>query len=424
MKGATSDVATSDEPTAHGTKASRATQEHDEVVDAHVVLLTHYIPLYQVRVFQELAKRVRKLTILLSTPIEPNRQFELDWGGLDVRVQRSMQFRRRWKHTTGFHDELYVHVPYDTLFQLRRLQPDIVLSLELGMRSAACSLYRMTHRRSRLGLLVYVSEHTEQGRGGARGLLRRWLVRRADAISYNGPSGKRYLRGLGVADGMLYPFPYAADDRTAYRGPLARQASDAHRLLYVGQLNERKGVLPMVEQLAQWATNHRQQVVELRIAGSGPLASAIEQTPRPANFHLEMLGNVPATALGNCLATHGAMVMPTLADEWGVVVNEALQAGLPIIGSRYAQAVETLIRDRENGFAFLPDQPESFHQALDWWFALDHHQVEALRPACRETVAAITPQNAGGRAAAICRSLMSQLRQHARSAQESDHNDA
>ena len=52
----------------------------------------------------------------------------------------------------------------------------------------------------------------------------------------------------------------------------------------------------------------------------------------------------------------GVLVFPTLADEWGLVVNEALAAGVPVLGSLYSQAVEELVRDGENGWTFRPDR--------------------------------------------------------------------
>ena len=45
---------------------------------------------------------------------------------------------------------------------------------------------------------------------------------------------------------------------------------------------------------------------------------------------------------------------PTLADEWGVVVNEAMAAGLPVLGSIYSQAVEELVEDGVSGWVFRP----------------------------------------------------------------------
>ena len=53
--------------------------------------------------------------------------------------------------------------------------------------------------------------------------------------------------------------------------PINRGDSNAHRLLYVGQLIERKGLLPFTQALARWASAHPERKVEFVLAGYGPL---------------------------------------------------------------------------------------------------------------------------------------------------------
>jgi len=363
------------------------------LIDARVVLLTHYIPLYQVRVLQEIAKRVRDFHVLLSTPLEPNRNFEPDWGGLDVRVQKNVTLRRRWRDRgTGFQDSLYVHLPYDTLSQLRRLRPDVVMSLELGARSMAAAAYRVAHPRSRLVLCTYMSEHTERSRGWARRVIRKPLLHRADAVTYNGPSCYRYLRQHGVAEPRLFPLPYAADDRTVYRGPVARDESAVRgRLITVGQLSERKGVLPLVQQLVRYAGLRPQHAINLTVAGEGPLRDAVATIALPDNLHVELTGNLTPGVLAQHFAQQGAAVLPTLADEWLLVANEALQAGLPLIGSEYAQAVTSLVQPGVNGWRYNPLQPESLHGVLDQYFSKSDSEIAAMRTAARDRVRERTP---------------------------------
>ena len=82
------------------------------------------------------------------------------------------------------------------------------------------------------------------------------------------------------------------------------------------------------------------------IVGSGGLSSKIEQLCAPDNLDITLLGPQPYDQLQKIYQKAGVLVFPTLADEWGIVVNEALFAGLPVLGSIYSQAVEGLIRGR------------------------------------------------------------------------------
>ena len=374
------------------------------MIDARVVFLTHYIPLYQTRVLQSIARQVADFHVLVSTPIEPNRDFSPDWTGLNVDVQDTWTYRRRWRHRGdgSFCDSLYIHVPYDTSRRLEALRPDVVLSLELGARSVGAAMYRRRHADSRLVLCTYMSERTEQSRGFMRRFLRRRLLRRADAVTYNGPSCLRYLHRYGVSDEKLFPLPYAADDRTLYHGPVDRDdAATRHRFIVIGQLTDRKGIVPMVRQLRDYARRRPAQPIEVTCVGEGPHRTTLSEMELPPNVDLRLLGNVPADRLAKLLIGSGAMIAPTLADEWMLAVNEALQAGLPVIGSIHAQAVTTLVRPGVNGWTYDPvvqtdaeteaDSPSSLGRCLDEYFAASDDQIRQMRNAARSAVAERTP---------------------------------
>ncbi len=345
--------------------------------DGHVALLTNYIPPYALPVYLALAHRVGKLTLLLSTPMEPNRNWDAEWGSLNVKLQRTISLQRPWKHPVGFRESMSVHLPLDTLGQLRSLRPDVVVSAQLGVRSLLAALYA-GWTRTPLALFVNLSEHQERNHGRLRNGLRRWLIRRATAIAVNGTSGARYLRRLGAEPGRLFHVPYAAlpgFDNI----PLERTAPGAHTLLYAGQLIERKGLLPFVEALARWARRHDDEQVQLDVAGSGPLEGALRAMVLPANFRLQLLGERSYAELRRCYAQASVLAFPTLSDEWGLVVNEAMAAGMPVLGSVYSQAVEDLCVEGRTGWRFRPDVPGEMDAAIDRALATPPEQLEAMR---------------------------------------------
>ena len=392
--------------------AQHVEDDFSSVIDARVVFLTHYIPLYQVRVLQSIARRVRDFHVLLSTPIEPNRDFAPDWSGLDVTVQDTWTVRHRWKHrgnqpSTGFDDPLYVHIPYDTSRRLRQLKPDVVMSLELGARSAGVVRYCRKHPETKSLLCTYMSEHTEQGRGWARKQLRKKLVKHADAMTYNGPSCKRYLQSFGVGDDRLHHFPYAADDRTVYTGPLERDEQQLEdRFLCVGQLSERKGVVVMTQQLVDYCQRNPNRNVHVTFAGDGPLRFQLESMPTPPNLTLKFLGNVTPKDLAVAMLSSSVLIAPTLADEWMLVVNEALQAGMPVVGSIYAQAVTTLVDDGANGWQYDPADPKDLGRSMELYFSKSREEIAGMRNRARQSVEQRTPDWAAAGAVDAIRTLM------------------
>lgn len=379
----------------------------ERLAKSRMAVLTHYLPPYMSRVLQHVARRIPQTKVLLSIPLEPNRNYSLDWGSLDVEVQKSVMLRRRWKHRAGFEDELYVHVPYDTYPRLRALRPDLIFSYELGFRSLASAMYRRLHSKTKLAYCVCVSEHTEHGRGGARWLLRRTLIRQADAITYNGPSCRRYLQQLGVPDSKLFAFPYAADDR-AEPPKRGREQEPNRRLLVVGQLNQRKGVLQALDTVASYARMHTDQAWDLTFIGSGPLRDALASYPVPTNLTVNLIGSMDPLELAPKLPEYGVLLFPTLADEWGLVVNEGMRAGLPVIGSRFAQASTTLVDEGRNGWLYSPDQPQELQACLSQVHRLSDVQMRDMREAARITVSHITSQAVAGAACQMFDRLLQQ----------------
>ena len=131
---------------------------------AHVVILNNYLRKHHVFVYRELQKHVGKLTILVSTPMEANREFEPEWEGLNVEVQKNWTYNGNWKHK-GFQEDVYVHFPVDTASQLKRLKPTIVLSYELGLRTLLSSWFRLFNRNVPLVMVGNMSEYIERERG-------------------------------------------------------------------------------------------------------------------------------------------------------------------------------------------------------------------------------------------------------------------
>jgi glycosyltransferase involved in cell wall biosynthesis len=75
-----------------------------------------------------------------------------------------------------------------------------------------------------------------------------------------------------------------------------------------------------------------------------------------------------------------------------VVVNEAMAAGLPVLGSLYSQAVEELVVDGVTGWTFRPDRQEELLAALDRVFSTPPDSLEQIRIKDREQIQYLTPE--------------------------------
>jgi hypothetical protein len=357
-----------------------------------VAFLTNIIPPYHKPMLDCLARRYGALRILLSTPMESNRPWKLEWDGLDVVVQKTVTLKGRWRHPSGFKEPLAVHFPVDTLQQLERYRAHVIISGEMGTRTLLALFYRKLRRKSRLIVWAEYAESTEKGRGLMRGTLRKLLCRHVDAFLAVGRSGARYIRSLGVDERKIFEISYTTRVEDFAAVEITRPPEQARRLLYVGQLIERKGLTQFLEVLSKWAVVHPDRTIEFVFVGDGALRRTLESLPIAANVTLTFAGTCAYENLPWFYGGGGVFVLPTFADTWGVCINEALAAGVPVLGSIYSQAVEELVQDGQNGWTFRAGHEAEIYRAIDRMMHTPLAELERMRKCARRTALKLTPE--------------------------------
>jgi glycosyltransferase involved in cell wall biosynthesis len=102
----------------------------------------------------------------------------------------------------------------------------------------------------------------------------------------------------------------------------------------------------------------------LLLVGSGPELAALERRA------LEMRGSVAVTGfrqldrLFEVYAAASALILPSTSEPWGLVINEAMACGLPILASERAGATLDLVFPGVNGYVFDPESPTDMLAAI------------------------------------------------------------
>ncbi len=92
----------------------------------------------------------------------------------------------------------------------------------------------------------------------------------------------------------------------------------------------------------------------------------------------------------------GAFVHPALEEPWGLVINEAMAAGLPVLSSRNVGAAEELVREADNGFLFDPRDSYQIARYMGLISRLPLAEREAMGRKSREILEAKAPKRAFG----------------------------
>jgi glycosyltransferase involved in cell wall biosynthesis len=178
-----------------------------------------------------------------------------------------------------------------------------------------------------------------------------------DQLAHYGACRERIVVGCGTVD--VHWFKQAADT-------LRRNTSTegALRLLFVGRLVSLKNVGALIA--AVGSLQQRGLDVSLTIVGEGVLRSALqEQVRRDGVRGVTFSGFLVGNDLVEAYVNADALVLPSLNEVWGLVVNEAAACAVPSVVSTRAGAARDLIRGGETGFSFDPAVPGELEHALE-----------------------------------------------------------
>ena len=361
--------------------------------ESKVVLLTTFVAPYRISLFEELQKKVGGLRIFISTKMEPNRKWDVEWRSLDVTLQKTISLPFTWKHPHGFQERYYLHIPIDTLFLLQKYKPDIIISVEFGFRTFFSIIYKLFHPNCKLIIWAAISSITEMGRSNFRTLIRVFFLKFCDAVFVNGKSGRKYINSLGFPNELIFNSPYSTDTKLFKNINLSREGQNAYRLLYLGQLIERKGLSIFVIELFSWLKKNKKNNVELWIVGYGHQLNLLKDLDIPANLKIKYLGTIEYNDLPKIYQKCGALVFPSLADEWGMVVNEAMASGCIVLGSIFSQAVTEMILNGINGWTFNPHNLEEIDDVIDMFFTSSETKLNEMRKIAKNTSEVFSPNN-------------------------------
>lgn len=187
-----------------------------------------------------------------------------------------------------------------------------------------------------------------------------------------GEETENYLIDIGIRRNQIWKTFWAVDNnffsdsRHKRSGKMLRKALKTNRYLFltVGQLIERKGFLNLLDAWKQLPVEV-DNLVSLLIVGSGVqkqrLLSIVDQQ---GLRNVLFMDHVMGDELAACYCAADIFIFPTLEDIWGLVVNEAMVAGLPILCSEHAGCVVELVKDGTNGFVFDPFNETSIRSTI------------------------------------------------------------
>jgi glycosyltransferase involved in cell wall biosynthesis len=287
-----------------------------------------------------------------------------------VRLGRHAVVRRTGLRTTRFR-QLWALCALPHALRPSREAVDLVHGHQ-GEDIATLALALLAAARHRCPLVVTLHcsvRHTFAGGSPEARFLRlvggaveRAAVRRAAAVIVLVPRAAESLREDGVAMEKVHVLPSGFDPALFERETDDLFAEVPHpRIGYVGRLAEQKRPDLLVE-----AFGDVEEAARLVVVGDGPLREQVEAAVRrsPARDRITLHGFVPHEQVPAVLRSLDLLVLPSIYEEMGSVLAEAMACGLPVVASDVG-GIPDVVRDGETGILVPPGDVPALTKALD-----------------------------------------------------------
>ncbi len=359
-----------------------------------VVLIHNFLAPFRIPLFEELARRF-DLDVWVLGDIDVIREWDLDPDAMNFRC------RRIPGATLGFgsrYNALLLN--YSLPVELAKSDAEVVICCGWDSPAAFyCGVWARCSTRPFVLWSGSTAAETSRLRTWTAPMVR-WLVRSADAWISDGTRAAEYLASLGADRERTFPAFNAVDNAyyaTASQMDARERAEARTRLgvgdgpliLYVGNLLALKGVFELAEAFAKFAEQHAD--ARLLIVGEGEDGPALRDRFDRAGISERVVftGFSDAHAIATCFGVADLFVLASRQEIWGMVINEALASGLPVLATDVCGATADLIDDGVNGYLVPSRDADALAGAMTRHFnAPETH--EQMRKAARESVATFT----------------------------------
>jgi glycosyltransferase involved in cell wall biosynthesis len=228
-----------------------------------------------------------------------------------------------------------------------------------------------------------------------------------------GERSREYLMSLGAKKEKIFipcqaaALPRSFSPETVVPDRLEHRAAVGNKpvFLFVGRLSQEKGINTLVDAFKLLKTTVPD--AELRLVGTGPLGDQLKEQVAEAGLanDVKFLGSLQDAPLSHEYFSASCMVLPSTREPWGLVTNEALSHGCPVVVSEDCGCVPELVVDGVSGYSFQAGDVAALHRTmLKALEAFDDTAGVARR--CTEVIQRFDPPSAAANIARGCALLL------------------
>lgn len=296
---------------------------------------------------------------------------KIGWNAVGVELARSQNIYSWTTSLSNLDYELFtviqdkaleevatVKVTQKTIAIISKIKPDIVAIAGYTEIPMLTTLFWAKVNRKKV-VLFSASKEDDAPRAWWSEKIKSWIVRKYDAALVGGKPQKRYLEKLGMKPESIFTGYNVVGNETFHPDKINALASP-HKKPYFLTINRfvpKKNLSRLISAYAEYRKQTKAEPWDLILCGDGELQSQIEKQIKELDLkeHVILPGFLQQEELLPYFAHASCFVHASTQEQWGLVVNEAMAARLPVLVSNRCGCFEDLIIEGVNGFGFDPD---------------------------------------------------------------------
>jgi 1,2-diacylglycerol 3-alpha-glucosyltransferase len=319
-----------------------------------LVIITEIISPYRIPLFNALSRRMNpQIHVVFLAETDPVLR---QWNVYKEEIKFSFEVLPSSRARLGGH---HVLLNRGMRRALKRAQPDVILCGGYNYPAAWQAL--LWSRNRRIPFVLWSESHEGDMRRGRRTVefLKSEFLRRCSGFVVPGTAAREYLCRSGVDETRIFTAVNAIDNMFfSQQAEIARNNAIRLRaelrlperyILFTGRLVREKGIFELLAAYAELEPALRDSI-GLVFVGDGPSREELKSEAASVSPGvIRFVGFAQREHLPAYYALADMLVLPTHTDTWGMVVNEAMACGLPIVVSNVAGCAADLVNEGLNG---------------------------------------------------------------------------
>lgn len=324
------------------------------LADTNIVIIHNIISPYKTFLFNELHEICHNLKVLYMAETEVSREWTVNRDKLNFPYE--VMF-------SGRVDEVRIlRVIIKTWKRLTILNPDVLIIGGYSYPAYWAGFFWAKLFRKKI-ILWSSSNKEDRRRFFLKEKLKGFFIRRCDAANVYGKKSKDYLVKFGMKKNTVLIMGNTTDNSFYHnetiklkekRDELCNQFGiPPHNFLYIGRFSQEKNVLYLLAAFNELAPEHSDW--GLILVGNGPQKNKIVDYIKINDIkNVYMPGFKQKQEIPQYLAASDVLILPSISEPWGLVVNEAMASGLPVLVSKQCGCYPDIVKEEVNGFSFDP----------------------------------------------------------------------